>query len=396
MPMFWMFVRTGLVCLLTLVSTEVQAQFAVARSSAPLAVAYAGGRESLRSSAAGSRPGGDPIASANGSISGTITDQTNAAIPGAMVTVTNRTLGSTLTVTSDQRGRYAFPSLPVGTHDFTCELSGFRTQKWAAITVDADEKLRIDIKLEIGIQGETVEVSGSASDVRVERLSTQLGEVVTGDNMTTLSLNGRSYTDLLPIQPGITPVTTMKPNSIIMAGVTGAIEPSGALNPGNVSINGQRERANGFYVNGGSVQEHMNGGTSIVPNLDSIAEFRVLTNKFDAEYGNYNGAIVTVVTKSGADRLHGDAFDFVRATPLAIGSNAASVWWVSGQQAISLYNDRQAVIDDGVSRRLTLKKGANVVRAAIINAGGATDFCARFLDADDRPVKNFTVTLTAR
>ena len=78
---------------------------------------------------------------------------------------------------------------------------------------------------------------------------------------------------------------------------------------------------------------------------------------------------------------------------LAIGSNAASVWWVNGQQAIDIYNDRQAVIDDGVSNRLTLKKGPNVIRAAVINAGGATDFCARFLDADDRPVTGLTVTL---
>jgi hypothetical protein len=79
---------------------------------------------------------------------------------------------------------------------------------------------------------------------------------------------------------------------------------------------------------------------------------------------------------------------------LAIGSNAASVWWVNGEEVIGLYNDRQAVVDDGVSKRLTLKKGANVVRAAIINAGGATDFCARFLDANDRPVRNITVSLT--
>jgi hypothetical protein len=75
---------------------------------------------------------------------------------------------------------------------------------------------------------------------------------------------------------------------------------------------------------------------------------------------------------------------------LAIGSNAASVWWVNGDEVIGIYNDRQTVIDDGVSKRLTLKQGANVVRAAIINAGGATDFCARFLDADDRPVKGIT------
>ncbi len=78
---------------------------------------------------------------------------------------------------------------------------------------------------------------------------------------------------------------------------------------------------------------------------------------------------------------------------LAIGSNAASVWWVNGDEVIGLFNDRQAVIDDGVSNRLTLKRGPNVIRAAIINAGGATDFCARLLDADDRPIKTLTVEL---
>jgi hypothetical protein len=78
---------------------------------------------------------------------------------------------------------------------------------------------------------------------------------------------------------------------------------------------------------------------------------------------------------------------------LAIGSNAASVWWVNGKEVIGIYGDRQTVIDDGVSKRLTLNKGPNVVRAAIINGGGATDFCARFLDADDKPLKGFTVSV---
>jgi len=80
---------------------------------------------------------------------------------------------------------------------------------------------------------------------------------------------------------------------------------------------------------------------------------------------------------------------------LAIGSNAASVWWVNGQEVIGIYNDRQTVIDDGVSKRLTLKKGPNVVRAAVINAGGATDFCARFLDEDANPVKGINLSLDA-
>jgi hypothetical protein len=81
---------------------------------------------------------------------------------------------------------------------------------------------------------------------------------------------------------------------------------------------------------------------------------------------------------------------------LAIGSNAASVWWVNGKEVIGIYNDRQSVVDDGVSRRLTLKQGANVIRGAILNAGGATDFCARFLDPDDRPLKGITISLSEK
>lgn len=78
---------------------------------------------------------------------------------------------------------------------------------------------------------------------------------------------------------------------------------------------------------------------------------------------------------------------------LAIGSNAASVWWVNGKEVIGIYGDRQTVIDDGVSKRLTLNRGQNVIRCAVVNAGGATDFCARFLDSDDKPVRGFTVSL---
>ncbi len=121
---------------------------------------------------------------------------------------------------------------------------------------------------------------------------------------------------MLAIQPGVAPISTLLPSSVIMAGVTGSLDPSGDLNPGNLAINGQRESSNGFLVNGVDVQEHMNGGTSIIPNLDSIDEFRVLTNNFDPEYGNYNGGMITVVSKSGASQFHGEVFEFLRNTDL--------------------------------------------------------------------------------
>jgi hypothetical protein len=204
----------------------------------------------------------------------------------------------------------------VGHYDLAIEATGFKTQKKTNLTIDTDAALRLDMMLAVGQQSETVSVVAAGAEAQVDAAATHLGELVTGSQMTALPLNGRSYTDLLPIQPGVAPVSTLLPNSVIMAGVTGGLSPSGDLNPGNLSIDGQRESSNGFLVNGIDVQEHMNGGTSIVANLDSIDEFRVLTNNFDPEYGNYNGGIVTVITKSGSDSFHGNAFEFLRNTAL--------------------------------------------------------------------------------
>jgi hypothetical protein len=253
-------------------------------------------------------------AQAGGSISGTIKDSTGGVIPGATVTLMNTALGTPFTVTSDGQGGYAFPNVPVGRYDLLITLDGFKPLKRTGLAIDINSRLQVDAVLELGEQSETVTVS--ANVLHVETSSTQIGVVVPAATMTTLSLNGRSFTDLLAIQPGVIPITTMQSDSIIMAGVTGAVAPSGQLNPGNLSISGQRESANSFLVNGSDVQERMNGGTSIVPNLDSIDQFRVLTSNFDPQYGNYNGGIVSVVTKSGSDAFHGGLFDFVRDTAL--------------------------------------------------------------------------------
>ena len=251
---------------------------------------------------------------AGGSISGTLKDPTAAVVPGVTLTLSNTALGTQIVTTSDGQGAYAFPNVPVGRYDLLITLGGFTPVRRTGLAVDIDSRLQVDVTLALGEQSETVTVSAAA--VHVETTSTQIGEVVSASTMTALSLNGRSFTDLLAIQPGVIPVTTMQADSIVMAGVTGAVAPSGQLNPGNLSISGQRESANSFLVNGSDVQERMNGGTSIVPNLDSVDQFRVLTSNFDPQYGNYNGGIVSVVTKSGSDAFHGSAFDFARNTAL--------------------------------------------------------------------------------
>ena len=196
-----------------------------------------------------------------GSISGTVKDSSGGVIPGAMLTLINTALGTQFRAMTDGQGLYTFPSLPVGRYELTIEAAGFKPQKKTGLIVDADSALQVNLTLEVAGINEEVSVTATEelSQVHVETVATQLGEVVSDIKMTNLSLNGRSYTDLLAIQPGIAPITSLKPNSVIMAGVTGPISPSGGLSAGNISISGQRESANGFLVNGSDVQEHMNG-----------------------------------------------------------------------------------------------------------------------------------------
>jgi hypothetical protein len=249
-----------------------------------------------------------------GSISGTVTDQTGAVIPDTTVTALNLDTTVQQTTKTNGSGFYNFAALPVGRYEIEILREGFQPYKRTGLVIDVNSQLRVDISLSMGEKSEEVVVSSNA--VQVETQNTQMGDVETGEVITTVALNGRSFTDLLSLQPGIVPMSTQTGDSVVMAGVTVAITPSGNLNPGNQSINGQREDANGFLVNGSDVKELMNGGTAIIPDLDSISEFRVLTNNFDPEYGNYAGGIVNVVTQSGGDQIHGDVFEFLRNTDL--------------------------------------------------------------------------------
>ena len=251
-----------------------------------------------------------------GRITGSVKDPSGGGIPGAMLTATNTDQNTQIKTTTDAKGDYSFPSLPVGSYEIQFESKGFRTEKRIGLVIDANAAIQMDLTLELAQRSEEVTVSDTVEQIHVETVSTQLGDVVTGKQMTTVALNGRSFTDLLALQPGIVPTTTQEPESIVMAGASVAIQPSGTLNPGNQSISGQREDSNGFLVNGGDVKELMNGGTSVVPNLDSIAEFRILTNNFDAEYGNYAGGVINVITKSGSNQVHGSGFEFLRNTAL--------------------------------------------------------------------------------
>jgi hypothetical protein len=249
----------------------------------------------------------------DGSISGSITDAQSAAVARASVTIINSETNVRQTITADGKGIYAFPDLPVGTYEIRVEAAGFRPYRQTGVMMDANGARLLDIALVVGERTDTVTVSASA--LHVDTADTQLGDVITGSKLGAVPLNGRSFTDLLALQPGVAPITTIMGTSVQAAGAA-ILAPSGNLNPGTISINGQREYANGFTVNDADVVERFTMGAAIVPNLDSIAEFRILTGNFDAEYGNYSGGRINVVTKSGSNRFHGSAFDFLRNTAL--------------------------------------------------------------------------------
>jgi hypothetical protein len=236
-----------------------------------------------------------------GQISGVVTDQSGAVVPQAEITVINKDQRVERAAKSNESGYYAVPLLSPGNYIVTAKAEGFQTLSRDGVKLDATEAARIDFQLQVGSSMQQVTVSGAALRVDTER--TEMGEVITGSQMVGLPLNGRAFTDLLALQPGVVPAPAQWYASPAA---------SGELNPGNLSVSGQRGSENGFIVNGANVNEASANGTAVVPNLDSIAEFRIQTSNFDAAYGNYSGGLVNVVTKSGTNQFHGDVFEFLR------------------------------------------------------------------------------------
>lgn len=243
--------------------------------------------------------------------SGVVADPSAAVVPGARVTITNTGTGLVQSTTTDAEGWYEL-LLPAGTYRVEVAAAGFGLYQKAGLVLGPTAPLRVDVTLALAANEQTVEVT-TAAGAQLDTTTTQVGEGISTDKMTAVPLNGRSYTDLLALQAGVIPQSSAQSNAVVMSGCT-STPPSGDLNPGDMSVSGQRETANGFTVNGSSVEEDFNNQAAVVPNLDSIAEFRVLTSNFDAEYGNFSGGQVIVSTKTGTNQLHGSGFEFFRNT----------------------------------------------------------------------------------
>jgi carboxypeptidase family protein len=243
------------------------------------------------------------MAQITGSISGTVRDPSGAAVAGASVTLHNADTGQIRRINSDDTGNYEFLAVPAArNYTLEVEAAGFRKFVQPKLQLLVNQRFRGDVTLSLGEVTQEVTVAGNP--VQVESINTQLGDVIDDRKMTALPLNGRSYIDLIGLQVGVVPITSS-------AALTDR-RVSGDLGGGGLSVNGNRETANSFMVNGGDVGEAKNNGASVAPSLDSIQEFRVLTNSFDAEYGRRSGGIVNVVTKSGTNNLHGVIYEFLR------------------------------------------------------------------------------------
>ena len=232
------------------------------------------------------------LADVTGTILGLVRDASGAVVPGVRIAATNVDTNLVTEAAADAVGQYRILALPVGKYKVQATFSGFQTFVATGIVLEVNQQRRVDIVLQPGATEQSITVN--ADPVQVETTSTQLGLVIEEKKILELPLNGRSYLDLLSLQPGVAPQSTR------------------GEGPGTVSVNGQRENSNGFLVNGGDVSGVGNFEAQIQPNLDAIQEFRVITNSFDAEYGRFSGAITNAITKSGSNSIHGSVFEFLR------------------------------------------------------------------------------------
>src|SRR5208337_4278255 len=237
-------------------------------------------------------PGISPAQDATGRIFGTVYDQQGAVIPSVQITATNTATQVARTATTNKEGTFQILSLPIGNYKVTAEHEGFRSVISAEQKLLINQALRIDFKMEVGAANQTVNVGAEAAPV--ETVNPTLGQSITGRALTNMPLNGRDMMDLALLQPGVTESNDDN---------TGA---------GNFSIAGGRTDSVTFLLDGGNNNDLLDNSNVLDPNPDAIAEFRILTSDYTAEYGRNGGGVISVVTKSGTNSIHGSAFEFLR------------------------------------------------------------------------------------
>src|ERR1700733_7504512 len=246
---------------------------------------------------------------ATGSISGTITDATGSAVPGAKVTVTAPATGASRATTTNESGEYIVPLLGVANYNIQVELQGFQTAKADDVRLQVDEHRELDFKLSPASVQTSVEVSATA--VSIQTADATLGQVITTQQVADLPLNGRDFVQLATLTPGAAQETN--PNSFFNGGPSSEASARGSF---SLSVGGSRANSTDWLLDGNDNNELTSGAISILSSIDSIQEFKVLTYNYSAEWGTRGGPTVLVTTKSGSNAFHGSLFEFLRNTDL--------------------------------------------------------------------------------
>lgn len=233
---------------------------------------------------------------ATAQIAGTIRDATHAVVVGAKVTLKNNDTNIARTVTSSKEGDYLFALVPIGTYELSVEQTGFAKYVRKGITLEINQNAHLDVDLQVGASSQVVEVNGNVT--QVDTISATLGKVETTERIESLPLAARDTMQL----------------GMLQAGVFAPDQDDGSGNP--FSVSGQRSESMTFLIDGADNNDFLGNNMVVDPNPDAVAEFKIITNNYEAEYGRTSGGIVNQVIKSGTNSVHGSAFDYFRNTAL--------------------------------------------------------------------------------
>jgi hypothetical protein len=233
------------------------------------------------------------------SVTGTVTDSSGAIVPDVVIRATSTSTSLVSTTKTNAAGLYNLLFLPIGDYRVTAEAQGFKTATAGPIKLEVDQTSRLDFQMQLGDVSQSVDVGAAGSILQTE--SAQTGDVIGGTQASQLPLNGRNFMNLTLLVPG-----SITPQWQSFA------TPSRAFDGGRPYVNGNREQSNNFLLDGVDINEPVGNFVGYNPNVDALAEVQVLTGNPSAEFGNANGAIVNMTTKSGTNEFHGNLFEFLR------------------------------------------------------------------------------------
>jgi hypothetical protein len=240
------------------------------------------------------------FAQSTGSITGTVLDNSGAVVSGAQVSVSDPSTGFRRTAVSNGDGNYLIAGLGAGTYDVSITATGFQKFQAKKVILRVGEKIRVDTKLVVGKVTSEIVVEGSSVG-KVETQSSELAGTITGEQISQLELNGRDFTTLIKLIPGVSDQTGQD---------DGTVGPSGSV---SYAVNGGRTEFNNWEIDGGDILDSgSNANINVYPNIDALAEVRVLTSTYGAQYGRNGSGTIEAVTKSGTNQFHGEAFEFIR------------------------------------------------------------------------------------